>query len=143
MTTIAWDGKTLAADKMASSGNAKWGQCTKIFRTRAGLVGFAGSADIAMALLHWVENGCEPSEFPTINAEENDTLAMVISPTGTVTIYERTPHPQILHNEFVAIGSGRDFAMAAMHLGNSAEKAVEVAAALDAYTGNGVDALTL
>jgi ATP-dependent protease HslVU (ClpYQ) peptidase subunit len=42
-----------------------------------------------------------------------------------------------------AIGSGRDFAMAAMYLGHSAEKAVEVAMALDAHSGGAIQVLGL
>jgi hypothetical protein len=40
-----------------------------------------------------------------------------------------------------AIGSGRDFAAAAMYLGKTAREAVEVAMALTGFCGHGVDTL--
>lgn len=47
------------------------------------------------------------------------------------------------NGDFQALGSGSDFAVAAMHLGKSAKKAVEVAAELDLYTGGNVKELIL
>ena len=41
------------------------------------------------------------------------------------------------------MGHGRDFTLAAMHLGHDARTAVEVACALDAFCGCGIDTLTL
>jgi ATP-dependent protease HslVU (ClpYQ) peptidase subunit len=45
----------------------------------------------------------------------------------------------IAMNAPIAIGSGRDFALAAMKCGKGAVKAVEIAAELDTATGGGVD----
>lgn len=44
---------------------------------------------------------------------------------------------------FAAIGSGGSFATAAMHLGKSAKRAVEVAGELDLYTGGEIKEMTL
>lgn len=44
---------------------------------------------------------------------------------------------------FTAIGSGRDFALAAMHLGKSARQAVEIATELDLFTGGNVREATV
>lgn len=41
--------------------------------------------------------------------------------------------------EFSAIGSGTDFALAAMHLGKSAKRAAEVAATLDLYCSGDIE----
>jgi ATP-dependent protease HslVU (ClpYQ) peptidase subunit len=42
---------------------------------------------------------------------------------------------------FHALGSGRDFALAAMYLGKNAREAVEIAMEFDLETGKGVDCL--
>jgi ATP-dependent protease HslVU (ClpYQ) peptidase subunit len=42
----------------------------------------------------------------------------------------------------MAIGSGRNYAMAAMYLGKTAAEAVAVAAALDSSVGCGITTLT-
>ena len=48
-----------------------------------------------------------------------------------------------MEGPFCAIGSGRDFALAAMALGHSAIEAVTVAGRFDTASGNGFDALPL
>ena len=63
MTIIAWDGKTLAADKAASNcGYLR--TVTKIYRVPSGLVGFAGDGSRAFALLQWFRDGCDPAKYP-------------------------------------------------------------------------------
>ncbi|QTF91783.1 hypothetical protein [Halomonas sp. BM-2019] len=67
---------------------------------------------------------------------------MVIT-DGQVTYYEGAPIPLVMENTHHAIGCGRDYVMAAMHLGKNAKQAVEMACALDAFCGSGIDTLTL
>lgn len=55
--------------------------------------------------------------------------------------YERTPHPIRIEDKLRAWGSGRDFALAAMHLGKTAAEAVTFACQFDSACGNGVDTL--
>ena len=55
--------------------------------------------------------------------------------------YERTPHPIRNEDTLRAWGAGRDFALAALHLGKTAKEAVELACRLDSTCGNGVDTL--
>jgi hypothetical protein len=50
MTCIAWDGKTLAADKQATS-VGRGITTTKIYRVGACLVALAGSGDVCRAML--------------------------------------------------------------------------------------------
>ena len=142
MTTVAWDGKTLAADKMSSNGNSKHGKTTKVHKINGCLCAVIGSHDVATEMLHWFQEGAEPADFPDIQAETNDAGLVVITPERRITLYERAPYPLIFEQEFAAYGSGRDFALAAMHLGCTAEEAVRVAMAYDLYTGHGVDAIS-
>lgn len=145
MTVIAWDGVTLAADKRATySGLAR--TVTKIQRTHKGeLVAFSGDFDMGVALVQWyVGDGCA-ERYP--NNKNNDgsmkTQLMVIRLDGTICVYEREPIPMTFTDPQTAMGSGRDYAMAAMHLGQTAKQAVQVACDLDIYCGNGIDTLTL
>lgn len=141
MTVIAWDGKTLAADKRACLGTAI-GVTTKIHRVDDYLVGIAGDASYGRTMLAWLQDGRKPDKFPASQADRDKfARVMAIWPGGEVWIYEDTPHPFRLEGRYAAIGSGRDFAMAAMHLGHDAERAVLVACALDSNCGNGVDRL--
>lgn len=142
MTVIAWDGKTLAADKMSSSVGYAY-TVTKVYRLSDGsIAAFTGGGDHAMALLAWLNGLRLPADYPKAQ-ETNDTSALVIAPTGRVLSYGATPHPQTIEGRYYAAGHGRDFALAAMHLGYSAEIAVKIACELDIYCGKGVDTLTL
>lgn len=143
MTIIAWDGKTLAADKRVNFGGMLL-TTTKIRRIGNMLVGYAGNADFGEQMLAWIREGMDPEKFPEGQRNKDDWSGVIaISPGGYIRRYERTPYPIVFEDPFVAIGSGRDFAMAAMHLGHDARKAVEVACALNADCGGGIDVLTL
>lgn len=141
MTIIAWDGKTLAADRAAVNvGYIR--AVTKIFVVPGGLVGFAGDGDYALELLHWFKTGREIEKYPKCMADSN-VGAMFIDRDGVNWGYSKTPFPQRCEDKFDAMGSGRDYALATMYLGHDAVKAVQIASALDNCCGKGVDSLTL
>lgn len=141
MTVIAYDGKTLAADRrITSSGLIR--TMTKIRRIGDLRVGCAGPTDSAVAMFAWIEGGCVSDQFPKSQSDKEDWAAtIVIDGAGRICMYERTPSMQVLEDEIIAIGSGRDFALAAMHLGKTAAEAVDVAAHFQCDCGNGVDVL--
>lgn len=142
MTIIAWDGKTLAADKAASNcGYLR--TVTKIFRVPSGLVGFAGDGSKVLALLEWFRAGCDPAAYPDFQAADDAVGCLHIGMDGRAAGYSHTPCPEFHEDTFDAIGSGRDYALAAMYLGHTARRAVEVASALDNSCGKGIDTLEL
>jgi hypothetical protein len=144
MTVIAWDGRTMAADKRMDC-NGYPATVTKIYRMPDGaLLGGSGDSDVISALRHWYQDGCNPSAYPDNRAEQGCyATLMVVTAAGEVRLFLSSPIPIQMHNKKFAIGSGADFAMAAMYLGYSARKAVEVACALDTGCGNGIDTLRL
>lgn len=142
MTCIAFDGKTLAADKRAERAGAGHAKVTKVFKINGCLLAIAGSYDVGMQLVHWFQNGCIAEDYPALQSEDNEASLMVITPERRITHYERTPAPLIFEQEKTAMGSGRDYALAAMHLGCNARQAVEVACVFDVFCGNGVDEIS-
>lgn len=143
MTCIAWDGKTLAADKLCSDGGALCA-VKKIYRIDGLLVGGAGEVAFIGAMLEWVRTGRDPSAFPDSQRNKDDWQPfLVIELDGTPSMYDRTPHPVRFEQTCVALGSGRDFARTAMHMGRTAREAVEIAIALDKHCGIGIDTLEL
>jgi 20S proteasome alpha/beta subunit len=143
MTCIAWDGKTLAADKRASLGGLIR-TTTKIFRVRDCLVGYSGEAAFGQQMVGWFRDGEQPADFPGSQRDKDDWAGLlVIRPDGKIQRYERTPQALTYEDANFAVGSGRDFAIAAMYLGKTAVEAVAVACALDSDCGNGIDALEL
>lgn len=143
MTVIAWDGKTLAADKRASYGGMIC-TVTKIQKINGLLVGGSGDMCHVLSLIEWVRGGRNIDKFPKHQEDKDDfTGFLVVELDGTTSIYERTPYPIKYEQDHVAIGSGREYARAALHLGCNAQEAVCVAIKLDSGCGNGIDALTL
>lgn len=143
MSVIAWDGHTLAGDRRAVLGGLIR-TTQKIFAVGDSLVAYAGNADAGEEVMAWYKAGAAPETFPASQRNE-DTWAglMVIRPGGVIWKYERTPYPVKFPPQQFAIGSGRDFALAAMHCGKTAAEAVEIACLFDNGCGNGVDTLKL
>lgn len=143
MTTIAWDGYTLAADKQSSASYLKT-TVTKIFRVPQGIIGFSGNFSKAMELLNWFVNlDCRPELYPCFqNNEEGYVTCMLITNNGCIQKYESTAFPFTIECKFHAIGSGRDFALSAMYCGQTAQNAILTATVFDPSTGMGVDTLS-
>lgn len=142
MTVIAWDGKTLAADRQSTSGGFA-STVTKIYRVPGGIVGFTGSEGHAVALLAWFRDGREPSKWPKKEGA-NCASAVFITAEGMFCYTgEDGPNACQHHDKFDAWGAGYAYALAAMHLGLDARRAVEIACELDVNCGKGIDTLTL
>lgn len=145
MTVIVWDGTTLAADRRALN-NGYPGTVCKLRRAPNGsLVAYSGDYDTGIALANWYCEGAEPHKMPPNRDKDGYCRAylLVIEVDGTVVRYEREPVALRFLDPVAAMGSGRDYALAALHLGCTAVRAVEVASALDTNCGNGIDTLTL
>lgn len=143
MTVIAWDGKTLAADKLSARGGTGY-TITKIRRIDNLLVGASGGSDYCAQMLAWIEGGRDIAKFP---ADQNtkDDFACVVAVTdgGRVLTYDRTPYPVHIESMPFAIGCGRDCALGAMAAGATAAEAVEITGRFDINCGRGVDMLEL
>ncbi len=149
MTVIAWDGKTLAADKRASDcGRArtvtKIRRCMKPGATLGHLMGASGSVNRDAELMAWYENGANPAAFPAGERDEKACSMLVVNRPGPeVLFFNGAPFGAMFEDQRFAMGSGRDYAETAMHLGCDAAEAVRVACELDLGCGNGIDTLAL
>jgi ATP-dependent protease HslVU (ClpYQ) peptidase subunit len=148
MTTVAWDGVTLAADRRASGGGMPAVSIRKIRRCADGrLVGGAGLAGAVLALLDWVEAGMQGDAPVRMDSDEWSDVLLVepgrragamprLFVLGRYGRYEiEAPH--------FAIGSGAAYALGAMACGKSAAEAVKIAARFDIATGPEVVELPL
>jgi hypothetical protein len=145
MTTIAFDGYSLASDRRSTTGNGIV-EVTKIERVGKYYFAGAGSASTCELCREWIAAGADTDDRPERpdSGDEGGT-AFLIDPTkkevwlidaARCTFILKVTHPH-------AIGSGGDFARAAMALGKNAEEAVALAARLDSYTGNGIDVVDI
>ena len=151
MTTIAWDGKTIAHDSQSTAGNLVMANQVKSFIVNASdalfirgelakLIVCSGTAGDERWGAHFMRNSSVDDilELP----EELTFNLWVFTERGNcyaIHKYQGNKHPSV----YVIIppfasGSGTDIAMTAMYLGQSASDAIITASVLDAYTDSNV-----
>lgn len=144
MTTIAWDGRTLAGDTQATSSGMVRRLPAKVFRIEKGaghvLFGACGLDQDMHLVVQWIAGGMLPIDRPKL--DEDSFAGIYIDSTGACRLESKLIRLPMI-DRFHAIGSGRDFAMAAMHLGKSAREAVEVASEFDIYTSGPIIEVSL
>lgn len=129
MTTIATDGRSMAADSLVTSGGERVGFTVKVQKTRDGTVfGSCGPSVDCSLFADWMHGDIEKPEL------SDDFSALVLEPDGQLRYFCKKLHPV----EFVvpqAIGSGADFAIGAMLAGMTPEEAVAIAMERDTCSG--------
>ena len=145
MTILAWDGKTLAADRMATN-NGVASTVTKVFRLDEDrIIGISGHLTRGLEVVDWLATNGHKDAFPK-GSEDEWYCALLIHrlPLNRIYVYkyEGRATPYRVLDTVHACGSGRDFALMAMHLGKTAKEAVELTCELSTECGNGVDTLS-
>jgi ATP-dependent protease HslVU (ClpYQ) peptidase subunit len=143
MTIIVWDGTEMCSDRRMVINNSIT-TTRKIFRIETGIVGFSGSYNNGRMLLDWALDSFVPELYPDNFRSDEPADLLFVDNESKLWLYGSDTHiPVQLTAVKFAIGSGSDFARAALYLGNDARTAVEVTCRLDIYCGNGIDILTL
>ena len=141
MTTIAYDTKTLVSDSRSCMGNTIYeNDCKKIF-TEVGpfaVIGIAGNYQDAMDIIKFITEYNSMDQIRTINYDITGWDAGIIGITyqGEVWHYAGEEGFELRPDLPFAIGSGSQYALAAMDLGKTAEEAVVYASTRDVYTNN-------
>ncbi len=128
-TTIAFDGKALAADSQSSAitGFKVTGR-KKIVKINECLIGSAGYVSDIKKFQEWFTDPCQRK--PRLESFS----AIVVMPGGDAYEYDESCIGNEIKAPF-AIGSGAKAALAAMKAGAGARRAVEIASEVDIYTG--------
>lgn len=129
MTTCTWDGKRLSADTRSITGDViDQGPCQKIYSRKGVYVALAGDVAKALPIVEWLLNpkGEKPKSTKDFQAilvskDRQEYYGGSLKPVPLT-----TPH---------AIGSGGDFAIAAMLSGKTGPQAIKIAAKMDPNTG--------
>lgn len=135
MTTIAYKDGVLAADTQLT-----WGTyplpCSKITRIRDDFVyAFSGTTtDEALIYRYFCKPEWRTEDFPKTRKD----FAIIFIEGGIAYHMLNSPLPMPILAP-LAIGSGGDFAIAAMAMGKSAEEAVKFASQFDTDTNNTVE----
>ena len=145
MTTICFDGKTLAADKQATYGNTPM-PCSKIDKfKRKGkkyLIGAAGAVKDLTPIVQWIKDGEKKEEKPSVD-DDMEFSVILVNENAEIKYMCNSLFWHEMGKVQWSIGSGCDYALGAMKHGASAAEAVMIAASLDVNTGLGIDTLTL
>lgn len=129
MTTVAWDGKTLVTESLITCGDTAFGNGQKLFKLKDGShVAFAGRMDLYLATVEWLNGG----EKPEVH-EEDGVIGLVVDKKGKAWEFDERFRPMPTCTPWAG-GSGASFALAALHLGKTAEEAVELACKLDTHS---------
>lgn len=142
MTTIAWDGRTVAGDNQARSGNYRCPQgMHKIRRVGDRVYAVTGSAPLVQPMIEWHQKGAKPADIPQVKGDSYCRL--IVFEKGRCYLYtSEIPYP----DEYFAPnawGSGDDFAIGAMHAGADAKRAIEIAIVCNPDTGGDVKCIDL
>lgn len=138
MTTIAYDGKTIAADSLCSQGQERVPQPVQKIHVRDTMAGprifaFSGAVSMERAVIEWVNAGGDPEKQPG-PGQGCEYEMIVIDRDGARSYTQHSPYPFDIDAPY-CVGSGNKYAIAALTLGHSASVAVEVATRLDLYSG--------
>lgn len=131
----------MAADRRVTFGNTI-SSVKKLFCIDNDIVGIAGTVTDQQNFLFWYESlSKDPASYPEMH--DGSTAIVYSDADKCLYKYEKSPHPIKIEAAFFAIGSGRDFAIAAMHCGKSAYEAAQIACLYDAYCGGWIDQIVI
>ena len=140
MTTIAAKASTgeIAADSMVS-GDDSFYLVEKLRSGQTSVYGGCGDWDKLLKFYNSLESGADLDSDTDVTVLE---LRFDGKDNG-IWIYESTIIPARIKNDFWAIGTGANFAIAAMHLGLTPAEAVKLACLYDTSSHEPIDVMTL
>lgn len=146
MSTVVWDGRTLAADSQATS-NGLARKTTKIWANSIRIWAIVGMESHFTELTKWLDAGCDPNNWPSFQTTEDFSVLIVVRRKSNwqgmanafgafdVFVYEQRPYPIKLDSApFMAWGSGRELALGALAAKSSAIDALITACTYDIYS---------
>jgi hypothetical protein len=136
MTTIAAKASTgeIAADSMVS-GDDSFYLVEKLRKGQESIYGGCGDWDKLLKFYNSLESGGDLDS-------DTDVTVLELRSDG-IWIYESTIIPAKIKNDFWAIGTGANFAIAAMHLGLTPAEAVKLACLYDTSSHEPIDVMSL
>jgi len=147
MTTCAWNGEFIAADTLGDQ------QCLRMYNTKiyqSDTLIMAGAGERAWMLRYWQAIKSMSLQevlslgYPDYNSENNHPGMILVGRHNPKTAWFLTGNAwSPITRPYHAIGSGRDFALTAMRLGQPIGRAIEIAAEFDVYTGGQIEVVKI
>ncbi|MBK7822989.1 MAG: hypothetical protein IPJ61_18565 [Tessaracoccus sp.] len=146
MTTIAWDGTTLAADRASWSGGTRR-RVRKVERIvaadgRVFLAAFSGDGAFCHAVKLWMRGEADRPDPKEFDLEAGTYCAIVIDERRRVWLLTALLHYLPFREHLFAGGAGQEFVWGALEAGASARRAVQIAAKRSDHAGLGVDCVS-
>ena len=141
MTCIAWDGATLAGDRLETWDRLPFrgrGKLARLRQHKGGeyLCGFSGTDHGRQAFTKWFVHG----EMPPAMTDRDLCVLLIDRKCRVFQCNERLTIMRVNGTRWAA-GTGADYALGAMAYGASSVEAVRIAIKLDVYCGGGVTTL--
>ncbi|WP_043530144.1 hypothetical protein [Litchfieldella xinjiangensis] len=138
MTTIVWDGTTLATDSLISVNGSTYNHAQKLFQLDNGeWVAFAGEQQEWWEVMEWLNAGAPSNNKPHVSRIE----MIIVGPGGVFEMFTKLVRMPV--SGPVAYGTGWKWALAAIDHGRNAVEAVEYAKTRDHDTGGEVQSVTM
>lgn len=142
MTTIAWDGVSLAGDTLVSGADCGREYTDKVFMVSGDhnfkYFGGAGPLQDTLAVRDWLERGAKREDKPSVS---DNFRGLLVDKNNNLYCLEGKLVPLPVANMYYAIGSGAGFAVGAMLYAASigepitARTAIDFASVHDIHTG--------
>jgi hypothetical protein len=151
MTVIAWDGKSLAGDKMTFTTPVRSIKKVKKIISDKGiiyLVGCSGSCSVMEDFFNWCQKDFDPELIPKSYSQlpsDESFSAIVISRNKNKIIkrlYDKGTNSSIIDEKYLTIGAGGETAKALLLSGCDSKKAILYTNKVNALCGMGVDVVT-
>jgi len=142
MTTIAFDGRYLAADTLTHRHNTPSNMLQPKITVEGGFAYAVGGLWCAMVhdLIRWHEKGADPAEMP--KADNGSMLVVELSSRRVWCVIHALPYLDEEGPPFT-VGSGGDYALGAIDAGLNAMEAVRIASKRDLHTNDTIDFVDL
>ena len=131
MSVIVWDGSILAVDTFANDGRTSF-PVEKLWKIGDAIIAACGMVSDIAVMHDWYMSGQEKAKFPKVTEFSEFVVA---TPARGLVRYKMHPFPMLHGRDKVAFGTGRQFALGAMHAGAGAVEAVEAAIKYDPSCG--------
>lgn len=138
MTTLVYRDGVLAADSRGTrNGMICPGAVSKVYIVDGRLVGFVGDTAFGQRFVRDLREGREPADL------EGEAIAVIVDRDGgTVRVHQNATW-YVEEGRFAAWGTGLAAALGALHMGATADQAVEAACEVDPNSGGPVQIVSL
>lgn len=147
MTVIVYRDGVLASEGRSCVGSTIMCETEKkVFRcTDGSLAAGIGLSSAVDKYIEWLSSRKDnTTERPSLSHGGGDAIVLCVRTDGILELHDKAGiliYPKTI--PFVAIGSGKEAALGALHMGANAVQAVEIACKVDVYCGGEVQSLAL